>query len=326
LNTKFSFEVVKNWNTWDTCVNRSEQGSIFFLSVYLQNSGVPSCCWFIYKGTKVCAGLCVQESGDGKKTQLDDLIIHNGLWFLPDPDHKETKVRHEQFEITEASIELLTKKYCKIELSLSPQSQDLRPYLWYNYNEHDSKQFNINLRYTNYQNIQELTEPKPYTEYKLFQDMETLRKRNLREAYKKQARLVISNNVDILLTNYRIMIEETGSVIDDKLSRMKVIMQALSNHNMGVQYDVLDVNDNCIYSVYFAWDDKRAYYLFGSGVTQSKERFQGTFAFWGAMCDLAQSRGIIEFDWEGVNSPKRGWFKLSFGGTLQPYYELNLKV
>jgi hypothetical protein len=34
--------------------------------------------------------------------------------------------------------------------------------------------------------------------------------------------------------------------------------------------------------------------------------------------------GIAEVDLEGVNSPRRGWFKLSFGGALLPYYELHL--
>jgi len=35
---------------------------------------------------------------------------------------------------------------------------------------------------------------------------------------------------------------------------------------------------------------------------------------------LAKKKNIREIDWEGVNSPQRGWFKLGFGGTLQPYY------
>jgi len=27
---------------------------------------------------------------------------------------------------------------------------------------------------------------------------------------------------------------------------------------------------------------------------------------------------------EGVNSPHRGWFKLSFGGDIRPYYQIVL--
>jgi hypothetical protein len=32
--------------------------------------------------------------------------------------------------------------------------------------------------------------------------------------------------------------------------------------------------------------------------------------------------GINEVDMEGVNSPQRGWFKLSKGGNCVPYYEV----
>ena len=35
--------------------------------------------------------------------------------------------------------------------------------------------------------------------------------------------------------------------------------------------------------------------------------------------------GIKTVDLEGVNSPNRGWFKLSFGGNIIPYYELIYK-
>jgi hypothetical protein len=41
------------------------------------------------------------------------------------------------------------------------------------------------------------------------------------------------------------------------------------------------------------------------------------------MVKLAQD-GKKEVDLEGVNSPHRGWFKLSFGGTLESYWQVKL--
>ena len=34
--------------------------------------------------------------------------------------------------------------------------------------------------------------------------------------------------------------------------------------------------------------------------------------------------GVKFVNLEGVNSPFRGWYKLSFGGNLKPYYRLTL--
>jgi len=35
---------------------------------------------------------------------------------------------------------------------------------------------------------------------------------------------------------------------------------------------------------------------------------------------IAKVKKIKVIDWEGVNSPQRGFFKLSFGGELLPYF------
>ncbi len=50
----------------------------------------------------------------------------------------------------------------------------------------------------------------------------------------------------------------------------------------------------------------------------------GSAVIWDAFVALARS-GVAEVDMEGVNSPKRGWFKLSFGPHMQTYYELALR-
>jgi len=51
------------------------------------------------------------------------------------------------------------------------------------------------------------------------------------------------------------------------------------------------------------------------------DRYSGTIVLWDALKALEKS-GVSEVDFEGVNSPARGWFKLSFGGDLRPYYEV----
>jgi len=39
---------------------------------------------------------------------------------------------------------------------------------------------------------------------------------------------------------------------------------------------------------------------------------------------IAQGRGADLFDFEGVNSPERGHFKLSFGGYLVQYHQVKI--
>ena len=53
-----------------------------------------------------------------------------------------------------------------------------------------------------------------------------------------------------------------------------------------------------------------------------RNQHTGTAIIWDAFFIL-RKLGIKKLDLEGVNSPNRGWFKLSFGGSLENYYEVN---
>jgi|TARA_Y100000294_G_scaffold166749_1_gene175348 hypothetical protein len=323
MTGKYTLEPVDDWDLWDRCVNASPQGSIFLLSNYLKFADVPSRFWFIRKGSAIRGGLCVQETQDGSECRLDDLVIHNGLWFLSDSTKKYTRARNERFEITEVVIDLLVKRYSTVELALTPQLEDLRPFLWHNYDSSAGSKFEWSLRYTSYLDIDDLATPRSVQEdYSVFARLGTVRQRNLREAWKTEAQCSSTGDPDVLLDNYQRMMGLTEEGFAIKRRRMKLLMEGLINNSMGCLYEACDEDGNICYSTFFGWDKHRAYYLFGSGATDSKEKYHGTFAFWEALLDLSQCHGISEVDWEGVNSPLRGSFKLSFGGELLPYYNL----
>lgn len=268
-------------------------------------------------------GIVVQVNRDASKSILNDLIIHNGLWFVKQTQQKPVKERNERFRLTEAVIHFLISNFQRIELSLSPQLTDIRPFLWHNYHLPKEKKFEVNPRYTSYLDISELKDLDEKQGSKLFQDLDTVRKRNIREAVRKKAVLDECDNFSLLLDNYQKTLNLGGEEFLKVRVQMELLMQAIQKDGYGQLYRVSNSIKKTIYQVFFAWDTKRAYYLFGAGETVEKENYQGTYAFWEAMGILA-NKGITEIDFEGVNSPNRGWFKLSFGGTLVPYFELSL--
>lgn len=68
-------------------------------------------------------------------------------------------------------------------------------------------------------------------------------------------------------------------------------------------------------------DGRRAYYLFGAGDPACCNTPCGRAVLWDGFRALARA-GHSQVDLEGVNSPRRGWFQLSFGAELVPYYQL----
>ena len=104
---------------------------------------------------------------------------------------------------------------------------------------------------------------------------------------------------------------------------MSVLVSSLLKRNLAKMF-VSRTKDNIAgsYAVY-ALDSKRAYYLFGANDPALRDSSSGTAVLWDAFYPLAAD-GVAQVDLEGVNSPKRGWFKLSFGGELLPYYQASL--
>jgi len=140
---------------------------------------------------------------------------------------------------------------------------------------------------------------------------------------KKAVAVVPTQDVDVLISFYKHTFVTQGSIVpDEKLERMKVLVETLLKKKMAEMFFVKGIEECISYAIVFCFDAKRAYALFGAGNPEIDARYKGTVAYWEVFRYLAIHYGIREVDLEGVNSPQRGWFKLSFGGDLRPYFEI----
>ena len=73
----------------------------------------------------------------------------------------------------------------------------------------------------------------------------------------------------------------------------------------------------------FSLHNNTACYLYGAGDVDVSERLGGTYSLWKAI-EKCYEKKIECVDLEGVNSPQRGSFKISFGGNLANYYKVIL--
>ena len=212
-------------------------------------------------------------------------------------------------------------------MALAPQFEDLRPFLWHNYHSTNIKdKFSVDLRYTSYIDLSEFTEENKLEEMQLFNNLEPLRRRNIKEARKNGASITTGLEIELFLDFYcRLMLSQGEDTPGDKLKRMGNLIFELIENRQAQMFLVKNSQNRIIYITVFCYDSKRAYYLFGAGDLEAKERYKGTIAFWDAFRILNEDYGIKQVDFEGVNSPQRGWFKLSFGGTLLPYYQVYLR-
>lgn len=315
---KFSFKKVQADEVWDDFILKSAQGTIFSESLYLNSIGARASCYFVYNKNELRAAVSVVESEDPSISELDDFIIYNGLIFgCPTTGKNQAQQISEKFRITEFVAEEMTKIYQTLKISLHPDVRDIRPFLWVNYGEPLPK-YQAHVRYTSYLQIGDIKSEKA------FAGASSARRQEIRYARRDNIRTSEESDASKFCDLYAMTMERQGRDVPiERMGKMKRLIVMLREAGRGKVYAARTAEEEIGSMAFFIWDHQRAYYLFGANDPAMRDQHTGTAVLWDAFHDLSE-HGIREVDLEGVNSPQRGWFKMSFGGDLVPYYELEL--
>ena len=276
---KFKLESVNNLDDWDDFVSSSPQGTIFSYSYYLELSVDHYKLFWIKKGNQIKAGIVLILNEKGDQIILDDLVIHSGLMFVEDNIQKKSKEKSEHFEITEFVINYLDKNYSRISVALSPKFEDMRPFLWHNYHLDDSyARYSLDLRYTSRLDISELFLQKTDEKNTLFCNMDSKRQTDVQRAIESGLKFSTSHNSDDLLELYKLtMINQGQSVSDEKIYRMKFLIEGLELRHSLYLCSVENKKGLLTYMTAFTVDNNFSYYLFGAGNPNLMDRYDGTF-------------------------------------------------
>ena len=184
------------------------------------------------------------------------------------------------------------------------------------------KRFLIDVRYTSYLNIGDFRNAKSLDEINSYKQSSVSRRQQIRYSIRDKILTTESNNIGMFidfdketLSNQSINLnpdyyDKLFNLIDKLISTKKAKM-FLSSTAEGLPGSI----------AIFGIDALRAHYLYGADSPDLRNDSIGTAVLWNSFYKLSKMN-INQVDLEGVNSPKRGWFKLSFGGELIPYYSI----
>ncbi len=309
-------------SAWDDFVEASPQGTVFSTSSFLLGMGRPLGLWYCCKGTQHVGGVALIESEDGRNAILDPYVVHGGPLFVQGPpERNRPQVASENFRILIAILRNLTSTYNDVAFACAPSVSDLRPVLWHNYGTNGSK-FDLTLRYTSFLNI--AGGDLPFDRHPVYLACNKGRRRKIR--YGVAAGIVVSEggNPETFLRLYRRTFERQGlAVADGELSLLSRLLGSLGDAGRLRMFTARTCDQRVGSVVAFGIDNKRAYFLYGANDPDLRDTHCGTMALFEAFLYLSRD-GVCEVDLEGINSPKRGYFKLSFGGTINPYFQVRL--
>ena len=313
MSNKLNFEKCSEVE-WDLILKNSHQSNLFSKTFFLKNCGSKFHLWKVIQGNEIKAGVCLLVDSDEKESIENKFIIHNSIYFNLNKKRILPKIREDKFQITDFIIKNLTFKYKKIFLSLDPSVNDLRPFQWYNYNL-EGPRFQISTKYTSWLDLSEikLFKNKNEEKFELFKNLEPVRRYSIRQAKKEDSIIQFSKDSKKFLDLYKKFLSKNSSnEMKDDLEIISKITEELLEQDKGIIAYIYSNKNELIYSILTGWDETKAYYLFGVGSAVNKRSWQGTIGLWSIIKYIANNKDIKIFDFEGVNSPNRGWFKLGW--------------
>jgi hypothetical protein len=323
MTTKYKLVKEENQSKWNDFIKTSKYSTIYQYLAFLDAVSANVCCYFVYKASELRAAIAVIESEDGFDLVNNDLVIHNGVVFGNPMNHQNhAQVISEHYNI----IDFLAKKfyqiYRNINITLSPEITDIRPFQWVNYGESLPK-YNINIRYTSIIDIEHIGESKILEENSVYSKLLKVRRQSIRYSIRDKVNTLEEFNIDSFCNLYKSTMQRQNKSEKNIIQIRKLIL-SLYHNNLLRMFISRNLAGEIGSIACFAIDHNRAHYLFGANNPDMRDKHTGSAVLWSGFLALSEA-GVKEVDLEGVNSPNRGWFKLSFGGNLVPYFNVTLE-
>lgn len=322
MSKQYAIEKVELDEAWDQFILSSPDYTIFAHSTYLLNAGCSVGTYHCFNSGELRAAIVLVESHDGSAAILDDLVIYSGIYFgAPTNGQNRSQQLSERFELASFIAEWMAEAYSSVEFALPPSITDIRPFLWFNYGQ-DEGRYRTDVRYTSILEIGDFATAKKWEDVAAYAQSSSARRQQIRYARRDGVVTEEFSDVDLFADFYQKTMERQGEYVpSEKLDNMGNLVKALLNNGMARMFASRDRHGIPGSVAVFSIGIQQAYYLFGANDPSLRHTPTGTAVLWDAFMHLAKD-GVSIVDLEGVNSPRRGWFKLSFGGSLKPYYQI----
>ena len=303
----------KDSELWNKLFESGSSKSIYFHNDFISSTNCNYQYYLIHKNQELLAGFVGYTNSEDTRFIENSLAIYSGFYFSDRSNKKINKKRIERINVIQSLLEIIDKEYEEIVFSLSPDINDIRPFQWFNFdNKKDIYDFEI--RYTSFLDLSKSTES-------LLEDLSTIRKQNIKYAEKENIEIVRSKDFSSLIQNYKSNLLQQSELLNkDYFENLAFLLDKLLGKDLIKIYE-LKRDKKLVYSAVFSDVGSTTEYMYGAGNKDLQQSYDGTYLIWSALKDL-KSLGKTSVNFEGVNSPNRGNFKLSFGGNLKPYYKI----
>ena len=325
--SKSKFSIIKNLNNkdWNSFLLDSQNKSIFMYTDYLNlEKNINK--FIIRKNKQVVALIALKIE---KKNNISNIIeldrlIYTPIIFRNINNSSEAKKNFEKYEIIEFLTSYLTENYNNINFTLDFHSQDIRPFVWFGFPKY-KKKFLFNINYTSLLNLNNI-DNKEFEKSTMFQNFSNTLRQQYRYSLKNKIQIEENLSKKVFLK----LLEDTFKLQKLKFDKKYYaeifsVLIKLNKKNLIKMYYVKDQNNFITNMAVFSLIGNFSTFMFSGRNSQvDNNNFNGIYLLIKAF-KLLKNNGIKTIDLEGINSPKRGFYKIGLGGNILPYYSLEIK-
>ena len=319
--SKYSLRRCEDTETWDRFVASSPHGSVFCRSWLLGALCETAELWLLEDAAgRVVAGVPILVRDGAPLPAPYPYTIYQGPMLAPKcvelPPHRRYSVI---VKVLEALIIQLADRYGSYSFSLHHAHDDLRALQWHNYGAAGLPQFQLKPQYTGLLDLRKALEFSTW-----LRSVRDCR----RQEFKKAAAtgLSVRTSTDYALLNrlHALTFGRQGLERSDEHGRLiERVAKCAQDLGSGEMLLCETADGRPCSAILFLWHGDTAYYLIGANDPDCRQLGAGTFLMLKGIERLAAS-GFAELDVVGVNSPRRGDFKLSFNAVPRLYFDAEL--
>ena len=302
---------------WDMLLANSPQFNVFMTSNYLFSLETEFSLYLFSQGDSYIGGFVDFLDSDflfGENAS--NFSTYQSFFFCH--ELSMSSANNLELEIMYAVTSRLVELNTSFKFSVHHSIQDSRAFDWLNFDRGKTvvaltNKYTgiIDLRAVDSRNMLDQFKPSRRSELLKSGDKVTLSRGN-------------NSNIAVFMQLYENMFTERGIPVSiPKLRAVRRIVETSQSNETGVLTFATDVESNEIVGATFIQSDaKSSYYQFACANQRGKALNAPTLLMSNAI-EQSLKRGAQWFDVVGMNSPKRGFFKSTFGAIPRRYLEIS---
>ena len=299
---------------WDTFILASPQCNVFSLSGYLAGLGATNDRLFFEMDDQVVASALIMSPGDSEFRAPYPYSLYQGVALAPMPLRGHSAVTR-RLKIIASLADALSRRYPYHSLCLHHSLTDLRGFQWCNYYTPDQGTYDLSLSYTGVIRLDQFTSFEDF-----LSSIRTARRQDAKKAGKAGFRIVPFHDVDEFIRLYALTFSRQGIASNDShLNQVRRIIHSVIKTGLGHMLAARNAAGQVTSAVVTTNDPNCVYYLFGATDPAFRSYGANTALLLNVIQDAFLS-GKKSFDMVGVNSPRRGDFKISFNAEPVPFF------